>query len=608
MAGNEIASAWITLTTKMPGVKKDIENALGQVDGTDAGGKLGDGLGKGISNKQAAIAGAVGGVFASVANLAAGAIGNLFADAVAQSDATDKFASTLSFAGLDTSAVEAATAASKAYADQTVYDLGTIQNTTAQLAANGVGNYSELTEAAGNLNAVAGGNADTFSSVAMALTQTAGQGKLTTENWDQLADAIPGASGKLQEALANAGAYTGNFRDAMAEGQITAEEFNAAILELGTQPVAVEAAASVDTMEGAVGNLSASITGALADAFTAIKPFLTDFIAGLAGAVTWIQDNISWIGPLAAGIAIVAGAVGLWSAAQWILNAALTANPIGLIIVGIGLLIGAIILLVQNWDTVVAWITDIWGGFIGWITDGLNAFVGWWNGIWAAVGAWIAAVWNTIVATVQGVWNGFIGWITGVTTGFVGWWNGIWAQVGAFIGAVWNTIVATIQGVWNGFWGWVVGAVGGFLGWWNGIWKAVGDTWNNIWSGMGSFVSSIWQGIIGGIRGYINTLIGLINGIINGVNVLIGGAGAIIGLDLKIPNIPKLAQGGIVSASAGGTLAVIGEGGRDEAVIPLPDDWRQNGFGGGSTFNVYPQVSDGRLLVRQMADELRRAV
>ena len=43
-----------------------------------------------------------------------------------------------------------------------------------------------LAEAAGNLNAVAGGNAETFKSVGMVLTQTAGQGKLTTENWNQL--------------------------------------------------------------------------------------------------------------------------------------------------------------------------------------------------------------------------------------------------------------------------------------------------------------------------------------------------------------------------------------------------------------------------------------
>ena len=80
-------------------------------------------------------------------------------------------------------------------------------------------NYDKLAEAAGNLNAVAGGSADTFKSVAMVLTQTAGQGKLTTENWNQLSDAIPGASGKIQQALKEAGAYTGNFRDAMADGR-----------------------------------------------------------------------------------------------------------------------------------------------------------------------------------------------------------------------------------------------------------------------------------------------------------------------------------------------------------------------------------------------------
>lgn len=532
----EIASAYIALTTRMPGVKKDIENELDNVDSEGAGASIGEGLGKGISGRQAAIAGAVGGIFASFANMAAGALGNLIGDAVAQSDATDKFASTLNFAGLDTSAVEAATAASKAYADSTVYDLGTIQNTTAQLAANGIANYSELTEAAGNLNAVAGGNADTFSSVAMMLTQTAGQGKLTTENWNQLADAIPGASGKLQEALANAGAYTGNFRDAMAEGQITADEFNAAILELGTQPVAVEAAASVDTMEGAVGNLSASITGALADAFSAIKPFLTDLISGLASAVTWIQDNISWIGPLAAGVAIVAGAIGIWTIAQWALNAALTANPIGIIIVGIGLLIGAIILLVQNWDTVVKWISDVWAGFISWITSVIDGFVGWWNGIWAAVGQWFTDVWNGIVLAVQIAWNLYISFITG--------------------------------------------AILGFLGWWNGIWGTIGNVFRDVWSGLGSFVEGIWSGIVDGVRWYVNSLIGLINGIIDGVNVLIGGAGALIGVSVAIPNIPELAAGGVITASPGGTITRIGEAGRDEAVIPLPDDWRQNGFGG----------------------------
>ena len=202
------------------------------------------------------------------------------------SDSTDKFVSTMNFAGIDTSNVEKASKAARDYADRTVYDLGTIQATTAQLAANGIGAYTGLTEAAGNLNAVAGGNADTFKSVAMVLTQTAGAGKLTTENWNQLADAIPGASGKLQEAMLQNGAYTGNFRDAMEKGEISADEFNQAIMQLGMSDVAKEAASSTKTMEGALGNLEASITGGLTGAFNLIKPAVT-------GALTEAGNQIS---------------------------------------------------------------------------------------------------------------------------------------------------------------------------------------------------------------------------------------------------------------------------------------------------------------------------
>lgn len=207
-------------------------------------------------------------------------------DVVNMSDSVDKFKNTMKFAGLDTSAVDKAAQAARKYADETVYGLDDVQNTMAQLAANGIGNYTELTQAAGNLNAVAGGNKDTFKSVAMMLTQTAGAGKLTTENWNQLADAIPGASGKLQEAMKKNGAYTGNFRDAMAKGEITADEFNKALADLGMTDVAKQAATSTQTIEGALGNLEAAVTGGLTDAFNLFKPAVTGAMSTAADAIT----------------------------------------------------------------------------------------------------------------------------------------------------------------------------------------------------------------------------------------------------------------------------------------------------------------------------------
>lgn len=243
------------------------------------------------TTKAAAFGSAIGGLAVKGVTALWDTVKGFASDVVNMSDSTDKFMNTMSFAGIDTKAVQAAAKETRKYADDTVYGLDDIQNTTAQLAANGIGNYMELTEAAGNLNAVAGGNADTFKSVAMMLTQTAGAGKLTTENWNQLTDAIPGASGKLQEALLKNGAYTGNFRDAMAKGEITADEFNQALLDLGMTDVAKQAATSTSTIEGAMGNLEAAVVGGLTDAFNLFKPAVTGGINAASTAVTSLATN-----------------------------------------------------------------------------------------------------------------------------------------------------------------------------------------------------------------------------------------------------------------------------------------------------------------------------
>lgn len=233
------------------------------------------------------------------------ALSGLVDDAIEASDAMNKFGQTMSFAGFDPEVIEETQAAVQKYADSTVYDLNTIANTTAQLGANGVKDFEALVEATGNLNAVAGGNAQTFESVAMALTQTAGAGKLTTENWRQMTNQIPGAAGVLQEALKSAGAYTGDFQEALKKGEITAEEFNAAIMQVGTEPIAVEAAASVQTFEGAVGNLKATAVSALQaiideigmENITSFLTTVSDFIAtkvipAIRSVANWVRTDV----------------------------------------------------------------------------------------------------------------------------------------------------------------------------------------------------------------------------------------------------------------------------------------------------------------------------
>nr|DAK41203.1 MAG TPA: tail tape measure [Caudoviricetes sp.] len=284
--GTSLGTAWIDVVPSFRGLKKQISSEFGSGDVTSAltgateswGSQIGQSLSKHIGGALSSIGKlGLGGVAAAVGGITAALAAQVPA-AIAASDATDKFKKTLEFAGVDPARIKQLTTAAQTYADQTVYDLSDIQSVTAQLAANGVKNFDKMAEAAGNVNAIAGGTKETFKQVALALVQINGAGKLTTQDWNQIAAAIPGASGKIQEALKNNAAFTGNFRDAMSQGQITAEEFNQALMDLGFTDVAEQAAKSAATFEGAWGNLEAAVEKGLVASLDKVKEPLTDII------------------------------------------------------------------------------------------------------------------------------------------------------------------------------------------------------------------------------------------------------------------------------------------------------------------------------------------
>lgn len=423
---------------------KDLESQMGK--SADSGDKLGKSIedaGEKARNAEGGftvLKGAIANLAGNIITSAISGVQNLAGEAISSADALKKFESTMNFAGYDDTTISKAKDDMKEYADLTVYDLDTVANTTAQLAANGIQDYTGLTQAAGNLNAVAGGNAETFKSVAMVLTQTAGAGKLTTENWNQLADAIPGASGQLQEALQKNGAYTGNFRDAMEKGQITADEFNQAIMDLGFTDAAQEAATSTETFEGAMGNLEAAVTDGLMQIYDAIgSENVTGFINGINDAVTaaipyikdgisWLKDNLPTIAPLLAGIATAMGGIMVaqkveamvtafksWKTAtegmtiaQRLLNAAQLASPMGLVLALVAGLVAAIVVLWNTNDGFREAIINAWQGIQDFVGNAIQAigdffanlgttisqlpqmFSDWLNSVIATVTEWVA--------------------------------------------------------------------------------------------------------------------------------------------------------------------------------------------------------------------------
>ena len=550
----EIATAFVQVVPSMKGVGKAIESAFGSASetaGNPAGIKAGNGFAGGFGAKL----GVITGIAQSVAGKAIDACMGLSGEITSASDSAQKFASTLNFAGVSERQIKRLTASTQDYADKTVYDLNDIRNTTAQLAANGVPNYDRLAEAAGNLNAVAGGSADTFKSVAMVLTQTAGQGKLTTENWNQLSDAIPGASGKIQQALKEAGAYTGNFRDAMADGQITAQEFNDAIMSLGFTDAAVEAATSASTIEGATGNLEAAFVKLGASVLDTAKPAIT-------GGMSWIADGVTNAVPV-----VQAGIEGLIGWFQR-LYSKLEEN-------------GAITAFKSAWDTIRDAIMGVVNMVIDWahmippdglangiklVADTLNWFVR--HGkelapIIIGIGTAFAAVkgyqalnsglqaltgtMNTVTTAAKGVSNGIMlmtdlggpvamlkqmaGGLSLVKTAQTAWSTATkmaTAVQGAFnaviaanpIGAIAVAVAAVVAALAWFFTQTEAGrkAWAAFTSWLSETWAALVEGAKAIWNGLGEFLANLWSAISGGITSAWTSITSFLSGVWNGIS------------------------------------------------------------------------------------------
>lgn len=131
-----------------------------------------------------------------------------------------------------------------------------------------------------------------------------------------------------------------------------------------------------------MGEWAASLTGNIVPAIKGVKNFLSEWspvILGIAAAFLVLNANT-----IAASAALAAHSVwtGILAAKQWILNVAMSANPIGLIIVGIGILIGSIVMLCKKYE---GW-TSVWNfvktflvnSFWQFVDDWKNGFQGLW--------------------------------------------------------------------------------------------------------------------------------------------------------------------------------------------------------------------------------------
>jgi tape measure domain-containing protein len=137
-----------------------------------------------------------------------------------------------------------------------------------------------------------------------------------------------------------------------------------------------------------------------------------------------------------------------------------------------------------------------------------------------------------------------------------------WEAVSKFMGEVWSNVAKWGAEAWENIKK-VFGGVGGFFT----------DVWNTITKIFGDIGTSVGNAIGGAFKKVVNTIlnfaVGFINGFIDSINGAIGAINSIPGVSIGMIgrlDVPQLAAGGITT---GPTLAMIGEGKEQEAVLPL---------------------------------------
>ena len=337
-----------------------------------------------------------------------------------------------------------------------------------------------------------------------------------------------------------------------------------------------------------VGTLLTGVRDALFNAFEFCKPALNwvkdtglpMIVNALAGVVQWASNvytffatNWNAIAPIIIGIAgaiviyktavVAISAVqkawtiiqGICTAAQWAWNVALSANPIGIIIVAIGALIAIGVALWMNWDSVCAWCKQAFQ-FVG------DFFVS----VGSSIASFFTGLWTGIKDTAVSVWQGIAGFLSGA----------------------WNTISSAATSVFTG----------------------IGNAIKNVWNGIVNAIKGAINKIISGINSMIRGAVNGINGLINGINKVTGAVGIPAIPTFTAPQIPLLAQGGLIRTAGS---VIVGEKGPELLNLPqgakvTPIDKSSKRTDNHFTINIYADGKSTEEIVDDLVPKLKFAL
>jgi MFS family permease len=287
---------------------------------------------------------------------------------------------------------------------------------------------------------------------------------------------------------------------------------------------------AVKLYTAAVEDLQTSIGTKLLPVFTPFLQALTGLISGFSALPQPLQNVIVGIGGLLAVVTLIAA-------------------PLGFLISGIGTLVTALAA------------AQIGATIAGWAAVAAPAI----GAISAAFTGLLAFLTGTIVPGLIAIFSGPVGWTVLAVAAvvamvvlfkkplkeFAAWFVSWGKPIGKFFS---DEVTTPISKAWKSMVEFLPKAM-----------KTAATTIKSVFTGVGSAIKVVLNSVLRGVFGAVNGAIGNINRLISAANNISAKVKGPQLPTLPTLSVPQFAQGGVVN---GPTLAMVGEGGEPEYIIP----------------------------------------
>lgn len=319
---------------------------------------------------------------------------------------------------------------------------------------------------------------------------------------------------------------------------------------------------SVDSSKSvweSLGTTIGNIVTAIANVVQAVGDFI-NMILAIPGATDVISALVFSIGGLVLAFKVVGTAVSVVvtvintfktavAVARGVMlafNAALAANPLGIIVLAITAVVSALIWFFTQTQTGQA----MWSAFVNFLVETWNNFSATISVITQAIVDGMQAAWNVLVTVLEAPVIAVIAFINGGFSGLMTSLALIWASIVNNLSIIWNNIVLIASSIFPGL-GTLISniflAIGNFFTAWgtgilefltmifngiisvittvvNGVYNVIVSVWNAIpgfvsglWNGIVAFLSGIWNGLVSGAIGFANNLFSGVRSIWNSI-------------------------------------------------------------------------------------------